>query len=34
MKRYIQAGVPMAGDRNGQVVRIPPEELVETLAVT
>jgi hypothetical protein len=32
MKRHIQAGVPMVGYRDGQVVHIPPEELVEMLA--
>jgi hypothetical protein len=32
MRRHIQAGAPMVGYRDGQVVRIPPEELVEMLA--
>ncbi|MDR0354345.1 MAG: hypothetical protein LBJ64_01210 [Deltaproteobacteria bacterium] len=31
MKRCIQAGVPMVGHKNGQVIRIPPEELAEML---
>ncbi|MDR1607170.1 MAG: hypothetical protein LBT38_02000, partial [Deltaproteobacteria bacterium] len=26
MKRHIQAGVPMVGYKDGQVVHIPPEE--------
>jgi hypothetical protein len=31
MKRHIQAGVPMVGYKDGQVIHIPPEELVEML---
>jgi hypothetical protein len=31
MKRHIQAGVPMVGYRDGQVIHIPPEELAEML---
>ena len=32
MKRHIQAGQPMVSYRDGRVVHIPPEELVEILA--
>jgi hypothetical protein len=32
MKRHIQAGLPMVSYRDGQVVHIPPEELIEMLA--
>lgn len=31
MKRHIQAGVPMVSWKGGQVIKIPPEELVEML---
>jgi hypothetical protein len=31
MKRHIQAGVPMVGYKDGQVIHIPPEELAEML---
>jgi hypothetical protein len=31
MKRHVQAGVPMAGHKDGRVIRIPPEELAEIL---
>jgi len=31
IKRHIQAGVPMVGYKDGQVIHIPPEELAEIL---
>jgi hypothetical protein len=31
MKRHIQAGVPMVGYKDGQVIHIPPAELAEML---
>jgi hypothetical protein len=31
MKRHIQAGMPMVGCKDGQVIRIPPEELARML---
>jgi hypothetical protein len=34
MKRHIQAGVPMVGYKDGQVIHIPPEELTELLKET
>ena len=32
MKRHMQAGLPMVSYIDGQVVHIPPEELIEMLA--
>ena len=31
MKRHIQAGMPMVGYKDGQVIQIPPEELAGML---